>query len=184
MPKSFMSDGLVTITKLDAMQRQLDCAIEMWFSDRDLVAIHTLLSSSHEILHTLFRKKGLRHLLFASAAIRKDMRQEWTNQIRKCYNFLKHAQRDHDSSILSNPIINELIIIHSIQGLKDMKIPLTLFHEAFSQWFLINRTEFLPDSLRHGVEIIDISDLRALAKQEFLDDFRRAWNISTQLRGQ
>ncbi len=179
-----MSDGLVTINKFDAMQRQLDTAIEMWFSDRDPVAIHTLLLASHEILHTLFRKKGLRHFLFDSAAIRKDMRQEWTNQIRKCYNFLKHAQRDHDSSIVFNPSLNEFVIIHSIQGLKDMKIPLTFFHEAFSQWFLINRTEFLPDGLRHSVEIIDISDLRALPKQEFLHDFHRAWNISSQLRGQ
>ena len=44
--------------------------------------------------------------------------------------------------------------------------------------FLINRTEFLLDSLRHGVEIIDISDLRALPRQEFLHDRYRASNIA------
>jgi hypothetical protein len=177
-----MSDGPVTITKFDAMQRQLDAAIEMWFSDRDPVAIHTLLLASHEILHTLFRKKGLKHLLFDSADIKKETRQEWNNQIRKCYNFFKHPQRDHNSSIAFNSSLNEFIIIHSIQGIKDMRIPFTFFQEAFSQWFLINRTEFLADSIRHGVEIIDISDLRALPKQEFLHDFHRAWNISQQLR--
>jgi hypothetical protein len=178
-----MSDGLVTITKFDAMLRQLDSAIEMWFSDRDPVAIHTLLLASHEILHILFRKKGLKHLLFDSAAIKKDMRQEWNKQIRKSYNFFKHAQHDYDSSIVFNLSINEFIIIHSIQGLKDMKTPLTFFQEAFSQWFLIHRTEFLADSVRDGVEIIDISDLRALQKEEFLHDFCRPWDISPQLRG-
>ena len=39
------------------------------------------------------------------------------------------------------------------------------------------------DSVRDGVEIIDISDLRALQKEEFLHDFCRAWDISPQLRG-
>jgi hypothetical protein len=178
-----MSDGPVTITKFDAIQRQLDTAIELWFSDRDPVAIHTLLLASHEILHTLFRKKGLKHLLFDSANIKKEMRQEWNNQIRKCYNFFKHAQHDHDSYILFNQLLNEFVMIYSIQGIKGMKIPLTFFQEAFSQWFLINRTEFLADSLRAGVETMDISDLRALPKQEFLHDFHPAWKISQQLRG-
>jgi hypothetical protein len=160
-----MSDGPVTITKFDAMQRQLDTAIELWFSDRDPVAIHTLLLASHEILH-----------------IKKEMRQEWNNKIRQCYNFFKHAQHDQDSSILFNPSLNEFIMIYSIQGIKDMKIPFTFLQEAFSQWFLINRTEFLADGLRASVEIIDMSDLRALPKQEFLYDFHPAWNISQQLR--
>ena len=178
-----MPDGLLRITKFDAMQRQLDSAIEMWFSDRDPVAVHTLLLASHEILHTLLQRKGPRHLLFDSVVIRKEMKQEWNKRITKWYDFLKHAEHDYDSSISFNPSINEFIIIHSIQGLREMKTPLTFFEEAFSQWFLIHRTQFLPQSLRHGVEIMDITDLRALPKQEFLQDFYRAWNIAQRPSG-
>ena len=32
----------VRVSKLNAARRQLDCAIEMWFADKDEVAIHTL----------------------------------------------------------------------------------------------------------------------------------------------
>ena len=44
--------------------------------------------------------------------------------------------------------------------------------------FLINRTEFLLDSLRHGVEIIDISGLRELPGHELLHDHYGAPNMA------
>jgi len=47
------------INKLDAAKRQLRAAIRLWFDDGDPVAIHTLAHASHEIIHSLFKKKGL-----------------------------------------------------------------------------------------------------------------------------
>jgi hypothetical protein len=40
----------VTVAKLSAAKRQLDCAIEMWFGDKDQVAVHTLAVAAHQII--------------------------------------------------------------------------------------------------------------------------------------
>ena len=43
----------ISISKLDAACRQLDCAIELWFADGDPVSIHTLACASHQIIHDI-----------------------------------------------------------------------------------------------------------------------------------
>jgi hypothetical protein len=60
------SAAKITVTKLDAAKRQLRTALRLWFDDGDPVSIHTLLAAAHEIIHTLYRRKGLRDLLFDS----------------------------------------------------------------------------------------------------------------------
>jgi hypothetical protein len=54
----------ITVSKLDAARRQLRAAIRLWFQGEDPVAIHTLISAAHEIVHTLFKRAGLHGLMF------------------------------------------------------------------------------------------------------------------------
>jgi hypothetical protein len=61
---------------MDAVRRQLCTAIRLWFEDGDPVAIHTLIAASHEVLHTLFRRKGLHGLIFDSDLIEDERRAE------------------------------------------------------------------------------------------------------------
>ncbi len=67
----------ITITKLDDARRQIKTAIRLFFADGDPVSIHTLATASHEIMHTLYRRKGLRGLIFDSDAIKEERRSEW-----------------------------------------------------------------------------------------------------------
>jgi hypothetical protein len=66
-------DG-ITVTKLDAARRQLRTALRLWFHDGDPVSIHALLAAAHEIIHRLYRNKGLRNLMFDNENIEEEHR--------------------------------------------------------------------------------------------------------------
>jgi hypothetical protein len=48
-----LPDQRVIITKLAAGRSQLKTAIQLWFGDGELPAIHTLAAAAYEILHNL-----------------------------------------------------------------------------------------------------------------------------------
>src|SRR5579862_9769286 len=102
-----MSDAPIVVTKLDAAKRQLRAAITLWFTGGDPVAIHTLAAAAHEIVHTLFRRKGLSGLLFDSPRIRDDKRAEFARAAKAAATFFKHAQRDPDGTLEFNPAMND-----------------------------------------------------------------------------
>ena len=72
------------ISKLDAAQRQLDCAIRLWLVDEDSLAIHTLAYAACCLLRDLFEGQK-----------REVLRKfEASQEFGKVPNFLKHADRD------------------------------------------------------------------------------------------
>jgi len=134
------------VTKADAMRRQLDAAIKLWFDDGDAVAIHTLASASHEILHTLFKRRGFKGLLFDSPIIKKENQQRWASELKEHANFFKHARGDIEGKIRFNPRSNDLLLAFMIYGLTLMDEPLNIEELAFMNWIVINR----PDVLIEG----------------------------------
>jgi hypothetical protein len=72
------------IDKFDAAQRQLDCAIRLWFADEDNLAIHTLAYVVCCLLRDLFesQKREVLHKF------------EVSQKFGEVPNFLKHADRD------------------------------------------------------------------------------------------
>ena len=48
----------VQISKIESARRQLDCAIELWFLDKDEVSIHTLVAAAHQIIHDIKVQRG------------------------------------------------------------------------------------------------------------------------------
>jgi hypothetical protein len=176
--------GKITVTKIDAAQRQPDTAIQLWFSDGDPVAIHTLASASHEIIDHLYKKSGLRHLLFDPPTIAKEHRNKWATQVRRHYNFFKHARHDDDKTIDFKPAANEFIIFFSVRGLHDMKFRLSFFQDSFRQWHFINRPEMLMPGAYDRLRVIGVLDeMRSLSKQEFLHQMYTAWNSIQRMNG-
>ena len=82
-----MQSTPVTLSKLDAMQRQLDTAIHLWFAEADPVSIHTLASAAHELLHALYKKQGLSGLLFDFPNVKEEYRSFMAKELKKYFNF-------------------------------------------------------------------------------------------------
>jgi len=134
-----------TINKLDVACRQLDTAIQLWFNDGDAVSIHTLVFSAHQIVHDIKLHKGGRELLYDSLIIKDEYRREAINQLKKHYNFFKHAERDPSKTIEFDPIITEGFIFLTSLGLAILGRSPNEVREAFNIYFYLSNPHFLND---------------------------------------
>jgi hypothetical protein len=66
-----------TVTKLEAAQRQLDTAIELWFRDGDAVSIHTLVGAAYQILYDPNKKRGGPDVLAVDSMIPSEHLEEF-----------------------------------------------------------------------------------------------------------
>jgi hypothetical protein len=167
----------ITVTKLDAARRQLDAAIGLWFVEADPIPIHTLASASHETIHNLYRKKRLKRLLIGGDILNAMQKQQWSELVKRHYNFFRHANRDAQASIEFNPNTNEFIFFFSLIGLKRMKISLTMIESAFLFWFFVNKPSFRQEDSHDDANIESLDELRGISKHEFLLKYSGSWSL-------
>ncbi len=84
------------ISKLEAAQRQLDCAIRLYFAEDDLLAVHTLSRAAFRILFDLYPKKSADEFSKDLEGLIKEL--GW-GEFNRISNFLKHADNDPDQVI-------------------------------------------------------------------------------------
>ena len=91
---------LTFVTRQDAIQRQLNTAIWLWFHEGDVVSTHTLACSALKIARDVGVKLGKK-----SAVI--DVLNEKDKQLGKLamipQDFFKHARKDPDAVLPFNP---------------------------------------------------------------------------------
>jgi hypothetical protein len=171
-----MTDAKISVTKLDAARRQLRVAIRLWFTEGDPVAVHTLASAAHEIIHALFKRKGLHGLMFDSRVIKDEYRGEWAKIIKAKASFFKHAQKDPDATLEFNPAVNLGLLLAGTAGLQKMGEAPNMEESAFTYWLRIHRpTWFRIDRGSDGVPVDPFEKFRGIGKREFFDAFEHLW---------
>jgi len=158
----------LTLTKLEAAERQLKEAIRMLFERRDPAAVHTLVFASHQVLYDLCasskNSSSLQYSLRDYRYIPEDQRQEWYRLLNSPANFFKHADRDPNAELTFDPRMTEAFLLDATflyQNLTE-----DLFHEGavYRTWFFLKYPQALVenefsnvlDSLRN--KIIDPND--------------------------
>ena len=174
----------IRVGKLEAAVRQLDTAIEFWFSEGDIVSVHTLASAAHEVIHSLHQNRyppGLSpDLLLDSLVIRDQGSRDWVRLLRAPQNFFKHADKDPDpaGSIEFSPRTSELFILTGIRGLGNLGVALSTPQSAFLAWFALNRPSYLTPKGRKtylsGVTEAKRAQIVSLPRPDFLRVFRLA----------
>jgi hypothetical protein len=165
----------IKVTKLDAAQRQLRTALRVWFEDGDPVSIHTLLAAAHEIIHRLYRSKGLVNLVFDSDLIRDEYRGPFSKLIKQAPNFFTHALYDSNAMISFNPEVNDLLPLFLIQALRDMGESLGMEERAYTFWMSLNK----PDLFRSNRSVFSAEAAEKLIgteKKEFFDACQLLWD--------
>lgn len=140
----------LTLTKLEAAERQLKEAIGMFFERRDSVAIHTLVFASHQVLYDLCasseNSSSLQYSLRDYKYIPEDQRQDWYRLLNSPANFFKHADRDPDAELTFDSKMTEAFLLDATflyQGLTG-----DLFHEGkvYRAWFFLKYPQALVES--------------------------------------
>lgn len=120
------------ITKLDAARRQLNCSIELFFNDGDSLSIHTLAHAAFKLLYDLYGRSRSDGYLDRMNELLTPL--GW-KKLTEVPNFLKHADRDHDTVLddhKSESIIATIGMACMLYG--RMSFELTPEMQAFDDW--------------------------------------------------
>ncbi len=123
------------ISKIDAACRQLNTAIKLWFADGDLVSIHTLACSAHQIVHDINQQKGGRDLIYDSLVIKDEYRRQANRIFKNPYNFFKHADKDASKDVELKPDLTEFFIMFTLIGLNILGRPSDAVGSAFVTYY-------------------------------------------------
>jgi hypothetical protein len=168
----------ITVTKLDAGRGQLRAAIRLWFDGGDPTAIHTLAAAAHEIIHALFRRKGLRGLMFDSDLMKPDARQKIARDLKRPANFFKHAKDPNETEFTFDPHWTELFMLTCCKGLREMGEVLGPEETALIYWFLFTRPDALPHpGIAKSPQIKAVEQMVTHGPSVFFREFREAWRL-------
>lgn len=101
----------VSISKLDAAQRQLHQAIRLFFENADLVAVHTLAAAAHGIIVDTAKHQGKFHI---ATLVKPDHQKMFRDTVHKAQNFFKHADKDPDAKIEFSPARTHFVLFEAV----------------------------------------------------------------------
>jgi hypothetical protein len=166
------------ISKVDAAQRQVDTAIQIFFDDGDPVSIHTLLYAAHDIVHGLHKRITGKPLFFDNDAVKGipgliRIIKDWPN-------FFKHGRLyELDRTLEFNPECNLVFFSACITGLDSVCPGRSDLQHAMVYWLLIHHPEYFPAaSLRHRPSGELLKQAKRLGKKGFLQAYirgKRRW---------
>ena len=161
------------VSKLDAARRQLDTAIRLYFSNADVVSIHTLAAAAYNIIHDVSKKRGAAAMLVKGSLIedaRAEVRDKLRVEFNKAENFFKHADRDPDGVHDFWSGLSELFLLDACDQYYRLTGETTPFFHLYRSWFIANHPDFF-DAEKLGRVKDAAPEFAALGRSEFMRQF-------------
>jgi hypothetical protein len=140
---------MIPVTKREAAIRQLDAAIKLFFEEGDMIAVHTLVGASLQVMLDLGHPKGIQSCIRSSEYIYENRIKDWINALNRTQNFLKHSNKDRDEVLQYSEEPTILLIMEAVILAETL-----CFHQgskaqtAFKAWFLVAYPELIiPEAL-------------------------------------
>ncbi|MFQ5914184.1 MAG: hypothetical protein ACE5JS_13475 [Nitrospinota bacterium] len=136
------------IDKAEAARRQIETAIRLLFANWDEVSTHTLAFASLNLTRDLCKKHNKSELFdeILIETVKPDKRKQVQAQLRKYYNYFRHADRDHTALIdLFEEPVNEFIVLFAMNNYKILGNELTPTMEAFFGWLILIHPKIFAD---------------------------------------
>jgi len=134
----------IKINKLDVARRQLCAAVNLYFKEYDMVAIHTIVHASFQITKNLCAKTNnktyLEELFKRYVAPGKE--KEAFNAINRTGNFLKHADKDPLAEHGYNSQETETLLMLSIWQYSQLSEESIVEFKIYSLWYQIHHPDF------------------------------------------
>ena len=161
---------------MDAARGQLHTAIKLWFEGGDPVAIHSLASAAHEIVHSLYRKKGLKGLVFDTPYVVPERQQKWASSLKKPFNFFKHGRNEP-----SDPVWNEVMLMACCKGLTNMGVPVAEEWLALTYWLFFTKPGVFGANQRllQFAQIQALQQLAAKGREIYFREFMAGYRAGT-----
>lgn len=150
----------MNITKLEAVKRQLNISIYLYFNDLDLVSAHTLAWASRNILYDLWKLKNTKESPID--IIKTNYRESYETIIRKAQNFFKHAGEKWDEfkKFEFSEILTENLLYDTISRYYSITKILTNHMKIFNSYFYIkNKDKIENQNIKKIVEKYNYSTI-------------------------
>ncbi len=133
------------ISKLDAVKRQLETAIKLYFMSEDPVSIHTLTAAAYNVIRDINRQRGGKPLIVKDQLpehIKPEYVKDFRNKLNEAENFLKHADRDHDNSLDFYPDQSELLMFDACLAYWKLTGEEPPLFKLYRYWYMANNQDF------------------------------------------
>lgn len=163
------------ISKLDAVRRQLETAIRLYFSNGDPVSIHTLAAAAYNITRDINKKMGSSPLLIKELflkCVREGHEEEVRKKLNEAENFFKHAERDHQAVIDFNPELSEMFVLEACSAYYKLRGEFPPLFKLFQSWFIANHQDLFsfPDEQARVVTMVG-EDVIQLGREGYFNKF-------------
>jgi hypothetical protein len=163
----------VVISKLDAAKRQLEMVIRLYFSNGELVSIHTLTAAAYNIIHDVNKKRGGTPMMVKDQIkdhVKPEYQKMVMDKINKAENFFKHADRDHKTTLDFNPGLSELLIYDACSQYRKLTGELPPLFLIYQGWFMMNNSNLfdLPEEQKRLIAK-SATPVLGLGRQEYFN---------------
>jgi hypothetical protein len=154
------------ITRKDAIERQLNTAIWLWFHEGEVVSIHTLACSALKIARDVGVKSGKKSLLI-------DVLNQRNKAMGKAamvpQDFFKHARKDPDAVLPFNPNMTPYHIYDALVLYADIYDDMSPHMKLFMIRFMLDYPEIFGGGSPALPKGFDVENVRRLHRTEFFD---------------
>lgn len=133
------------VSKILAVEDQVDSAIMLFSNDSHHISIHTLASAAKAILLDLSKSNDGNFAFELEVIVKEDRLKEYRKYINAAANFFKHADRDGEEEFNFNESSNDFLIFLCVKGYSELSNRLTPKMGAFLGWFLAMNPELVKD---------------------------------------
>jgi len=153
------------VSKLEAAQRQLDTAIDLWFRDRDGLSVFTLAFAALKVLISVYPRLSADGF---DSAVDELVGESGWKSMSGTANFLKHADRDPDALLTAfHPDMSMTVIGLAVLLYRRVAPELSLKMMAFDSWVESSAADEL------GIEDVDPDPGRRQANREMRDALKQ-----------
>jgi hypothetical protein len=152
---------VITLRRRDALVRQLNTAIRMWFLGDDPVAIHLLVMPAYHVLRDLGKKTGNAPNI-----------HPFVDNFGTGYDWLRHASSDPRDFIDFPPRVNDFLLwvnTMSFESIFGGTTPSMLTFQAyFVLWLVPEKPEFREGADAFMPNKLSVEEAVALSRVDFL----------------
>ncbi len=161
-------------------------AIKLWFEGGDPVAIYSLASAAHEIVHALYRQKGLKGLVFDTPQVAPALQQKWASSLKKPFNFFKHGRNEPgETTIEFETQWTVTMMMACCKGLTNMGEPPEMEWLALTYWLFFDHPgAFLANQhLLQNPKVQYLQQIAAKGREVYFREFAAGWKAGALVFG-
>jgi hypothetical protein len=149
------------IEKLDVAKIQIAEAIRLFYAERNIIVIHTVIAAAHQVLVDVGGHNNVYGILKNPNIKNKMEYKEYLKSVNFPYNFFKHADKDPNGKIDIAPLerFTQDFIMDAILMLQGLTKNIPLEAQVYWAWFVSSYPDEFSDCPKDGKiqKMVDIN---------------------------